>query len=186
MIKKIYESLVKFTRIRLTKDYPRPSTVRAMKLFGKRPTTAIEIGIDRGYNARDILERLNISKIYLIDPYESYKGYGRTKSQVSISEKIAKKNLSKYKNKIIWIKNYSDNAVKKIKGKVDFVYVDGNHSYDYVLNDLRNYWPLVKKGGLLAGHDINFDEVSRAICNFIKERDIYFTADKKDWWIVKK
>jgi len=185
MINKIVNKLARITGVRPTYEYPRPSIKKAIEIFGKKPITAIEIGTDKGYNAKDILKRLNISKIYLIDPYTSYEGYNKSYAS---SEKIAKKELHKWnkKGKIVWLRDYSDNAVKKIKGKVDFVYVDGNHSYDYVLNDLRNYWPLVKKSGLLAGHDINFDEVSRAICDFIKERDIYFTADKKDWWIVKR
>jgi predicted O-methyltransferase YrrM len=186
-MKKIYNLIVRKTGIRFTRDYPRPSTKEAMKVFGNNLITAIEIGTDRGFNAQDILKRLNIQKIYLIDPYESYEGYGRTKSQVSISEKIAKKILYGSKNKIIWIKDYSDNAVKRIKEKVDFIYIDGNHEYEYVKKDIENYWPLVKKGGILAGHYINFEGVAKAVCEFVRiKKGIYFVADKKDWWIVKK
>jgi cephalosporin hydroxylase len=187
MIKKIYESIAQITGIRLAKDYPRPSTKKAVELFGVKPLTVIEIGTDRVHNAKDLLKRLNIKKAYLIDPYESYSEYGRSKRQVSVSEKIAKKELSSYKNKIVWIKNYSYDAVNKIKEKVDFIYIDGNHDYKYVLSDLKNYWPLVKKGGIFAGHDINFEDVAKAVCEFVKNKqDLYFIADKKDWWIVKK
>lgn len=186
-MEKTYNLLVKWAGIRLTKDYPRPSTKEAMKIFGNKPITAIEIGIDKGYNAKDILNKLNISKIYLVDPYESYEEYGRKEKQVLVSEKIAKKELFPYRKKIVWIKDYSDNAVKKIKEKIDFIYIDGNHDYKYVLSDLNNYWPLVKKGGIFAGHDINFEGVAKAVCEFVKDNNgLYFIADKKDWWIVKK
>jgi len=35
----------------------------------------------------------------------------------------------------------------------DWVYIDGNHSYENVLEDLRHYLPFVKTGGLLCGDD---------------------------------
>lgn len=39
-------------------------------------------------------------------------------------------------------------------GKVDFLFVDGDHSYDGVSRDFELYLPLVRKGGLVAFHDI--------------------------------
>ena len=36
---------------------------------------------------------------------------------------------------------------------IDFVYVDARHDYKGVLEDLRLYWPKVRQGGILAGHD---------------------------------
>lgn len=39
-------------------------------------------------------------------------------------------------------------------GSLDFVYIDGNHSEEYVRQDIRLWWPKVKIGGMLAGHDI--------------------------------
>ena len=42
-------------------------------------------------------------------------------------------------------------------GKYDAVFIDGNHSYEYVKKDLENYLPKVKKGGIVALHDVNFE-----------------------------
>ena len=39
----------------------------------------------------------------------------------------------------------------------DAVFIDGNHSYEYVKKDLENYWPKVKDGGIIAMHDVNFE-----------------------------
>jgi len=39
----------------------------------------------------------------------------------------------------------------------DAVFIDGNHSYEYVKKDLENYWPKVKDGGIIALHDANFE-----------------------------
>ncbi len=38
-------------------------------------------------------------------------------------------------------------------GSLDFVYIDGNHKYDYVLADIGAWLPKVRKGGFIAGHD---------------------------------
>ena len=44
-----------------------------------------------------------------------------------------------------------------IKGEFDAVFIDGNHSYEYVKKDLENYWSKVKPGGIVALHDVNFE-----------------------------
>jgi predicted O-methyltransferase YrrM len=47
---------------------------------------------------------------------------------------------------------------------VDFLFIDGDHTYDGVWQDFRMYSPLVRPGGLVAFHDIHFnphDPVSR-------------------------
>jgi hypothetical protein len=51
------------------------------------------------------------------------------------------------------------------KLKFDFVFVDANHTYDYVNADIQNYLPLMKKTGVIAGHDIYFADVAKAVRN---------------------
>jgi predicted O-methyltransferase YrrM len=46
---------------------------------------------------------------------------------------------------------------KNIDGLYDAVFIDGNHSYEYVKKDLENYWSKVKDGGIIALHDANFE-----------------------------
>ena len=43
-----------------------------------------------------------------------------------------------------------------IEGPFDAVFIDGNHSYEYVKKDLENYLPKVKNAGIVALHDVNF------------------------------
>ena len=43
-----------------------------------------------------------------------------------------------------------------LKGrKIDFLFIDGDHSFNGVVNDYVRYAPLVKKGGIIAFHDIH-------------------------------
>jgi predicted O-methyltransferase YrrM len=48
--------------------------------------------------------------------------------------------------------------VKLITSELDFLFIDGNHMYEYVKKDFDMYSPLVKKGGIVALHDIAENE----------------------------
>jgi len=45
--------------------------------------------------------------------------------------------------------------------KVDLLFLDANHDYDYVKADFTNYSPLVRKGGLVVLHDVNYEGPDR-------------------------
>ena len=52
------------------------------------------------------------------------------------------------------INSVSDQAKDKIPdSSIDLLFVDGSHRYEQVKRDLENYWPKVKIGGILLGHD---------------------------------
>jgi len=67
------------------------------------------------------------------------------------------------KIKLYLIKGMSQNiknleTLKSITKDLDFLFIDGNHFYDFVKKDLEMYGPLVKKGGIIAMHDIGYAE----------------------------
>lgn len=68
------------------------------------------------------------------------------------------------------IKGYSQNEAGKIAGSsVDMLFIDGPHNYGQVSKDLAYYWPKVKLGGLVAGHDHEkrFPGVAKAVREFL-------------------
>ena len=135
---------------------------------------------------------MNVEKIYLIDPYESYDNYVKATSYKNLNfKKIqdeAMNRLKNYQDKISWIKKYSSDAVKELPENLDFIYIDGNHTYQYVKEDLRNYYPKLKIGGIFAGHDITSIKtgVAKAFCEFVSEYNLNPFISKTDWWIIKK
>lgn len=55
-------------------------------------------------------------------------------------------------------------AAKLIEdGSLDFVFIDADHSYEAALADIRAWEPKVRAGGLIAGHDVNWPTVNRAV-----------------------
>jgi len=167
----------------------RESTRYAKEVFGNKPITIAEIGVDEGKNSLVILENLNVEKIYLIDPYEDYEGYRAIegvseKNYINSARKSAMNRLRKYKDKIVWVREYSEKAADKIP-KCDFIYVDGNHHYEYVKKDLKLFFDKVKDGGVFAGHDIERKGVFKAVSEFVVKNKLDSWASYPDWIIRK-
>jgi predicted O-methyltransferase YrrM len=58
------------------------------------------------------------------------------------------------KEKVTTYKLTSNDALSLLQGeKFDFIYIDGIHQYENVYEDIMNYLPLVKEGGIIGGHD---------------------------------
>lgn len=66
----------------------------------------------------------------------------------------AMKSISGREDRAIMIRAESKKAAELFQDEsLDFVYIDANHAYDYVVEDIKLWYPKVKKGGYLLGHD---------------------------------
>jgi len=166
-------------------DVPRPMIRFLKEYYEDTALVGCEIGVSEGLNSLSILKELNIKKMYLVDPYTSYVEDGKI-LDYSNAESMAHKNFEHYEKKIIWIKDFSINASKQIES-LDFCYIDGNHEYKNVLDDISNYFRLITKGGVIGGHDFNGDYqgVCRAVIEFSQNLKLKLYTKKYDWWIVK-
>lgn len=156
-----------------------------------RNITVAEIGVWEGNHARILQEQLDIDEIYLIDPYDAYEDYEENKSEVEKmrdAEQEAHKKLKKYDN-IEWIKEYSHVASEQIDTELDYVYVDGNHKYEYVKRDIEEYYKKLKPGGVIAGHDfcLPWTGVIEAVTEFSEQKDIEYHIENygSDWYMKK-
>lgn len=150
----------------------------------------VEIGVRSGENARNIIMNLPIKKLYLVDPYLPYHDnntFRDKKFQEAVYEK-AKQNLSPYTDKVFFIKKSSEAALCDIPDNLDFVYVDGNHDYEYVKRDIESYFSKIKNKGLIGGHDftVHFIGVIRAVSEFANKNKLRLYLEPPDWWIVKE
>jgi cephalosporin hydroxylase len=72
-----------------------------------------------------------------------------------------------------------DKLVEVLDGKeVDFMFIDGDHTYEGVKQDFKMYSPLVKKGGHVAFHDINDTEYHRGRNVFVEQLWTELEGDK--------
>ena len=112
-----------------------------------------EIGVYKG----EFSEKLSKAelKLYAVDPWLIYKDYGnpRGQSRLDFQYEHTKRVLSPYPKCTI-IRKTSMEAVEDFKDEsLDFVYIDGNHEFRYIAEDLYEWTKKVRKGGIVSGHD---------------------------------
>lgn len=166
---------------------PRPMIVIARTHFKHTNLVGAEIGVFKGDNALSILRTLPMKTLYLIDSYFTYYVEDNISKRIGLEAyNIAKEKLSKFPQ-IKFIIKTSDEACKDVHESLDFLYIDGNHTYEYVKRDITNYYPLIKSGGLIGGHDYtkDFNGVVKAAKEFAKENNLELNTVYPDWWIFK-
>ncbi len=179
--------------LEIKRTLPRPM-IRFIKKNLPGNLVGVEIGCFRGLNSQSILQMLPIKKLYLIDPYIGYDDGGLNphksleNAKEEFIERVSKFNSSNW----IFLCKTSDEAFKSVPDKLDFVYIDGNHSYEYVKRDLNNYFEKLKHGGIIGGHDFynglcpEHDGVVKAVMEFVQENGLKLYAQYPDWWVIKK
>lgn len=155
----------------------------------------IEIGIWEAANAVRLLEQFPNLTLIGIDPFEGYQDWCSffNTEYMSEREKVANTALQKYidQNRFKLIRKFSDQALADLENQLfDFIYVDADHSYEWALHDITNYWKLVKSGGILCGHDRSLEGVSRALNEFMSENNLTYVATEQpqtdSWYIIKE
>jgi len=147
-----------------------------------RHLTGVEVGVLGGEHALKIYNYLNIKNLYLVDPFKEYKDYIHGKINTNWDQKkhdedylSVKKKFSKFKNVEI-MRMTSFEASKKFKDKtLDFVYLDGDHSYEAVKLDLQSWYPKLKEFGVMCGDDyghISGRGVVKAVNEFAFEKKV--------------
>jgi len=121
-----------------------------------------EIGVWKGQFTYQILSRLpDIEKYYCVDPWKMYSDYrkavkGKTHLEANYDEiyEVFKHRNRKFRKKINILRMMGEQALNKVPDNhLDFVFIDGNHSYKYVKQDIIGWSKKVKPGGLISGHD---------------------------------
>jgi predicted O-methyltransferase YrrM len=86
-------------------------------------------------------------------------------------------------------RDFSDNMVNHFEDdSLDFIFIDGLHTYEQVKIDCENYFSKVKSGGVFAGHDYNVIEgVNRAVNEFAAKHGAEVQTCPNDvWYWIKK
>jgi hypothetical protein len=177
-----------------------------------------EIGTFKGEFSKQILKNWN-GTLYMIDVWrplgdEYLDASNHSQHADAYSETM--NNISGYEDRGIMVRATSEVAADMFEDfSLDFVYIDANHAYDFVKQDIKLWYPKVKQNGYLCGHDYinldwyndpNFAEnkkdkhiwngnfyhgvfgVNPAVDEFCKEYgyDLTLTSEWFGTWLIKK
>lgn len=165
----------------------------------------VELGVLFGEFSRIILRRWKGEKLVLVDPLERQRPaeYVDGTNESNFDEaRYYVGDLLSHESRAWWMPYYSDQAVHKFSdGSLDFVYIDANHSYKHVAQDLRLWAPKVKAGGMVAGHDyynrhqthpdgspVFICGVKSAVDEWAKKNNITINVTAEEnptWWYIK-
>lgn len=134
----------------------RPSIRVVQKRFDGGSIVGCEVGVFRGKHSKQMLKALpNLTRLYLVDPYTMYEGYTDFKNPstalLEAAECEAHACLDRYKDRVVWVRDKF--KAEHIPESLDFIYIDGQHTYEAVTHDILQAILLVKPGGIIAGHD---------------------------------
>jgi hypothetical protein len=164
----------------------------------------VEIGVAQGDYSAAILEAAQPKELHLIDPWSHLEPGSDPLQAAQLLERAAAAGTAGDEvppnaggdeqfaaitarlggdPRVRLHRQYSYKAVTGFdQGYFDFVYLDGNHHYEFVLRDLEDFAARLKPDGLLFGHDYFEDGFAReerygvvdAVSTFLKRSDFRF------------
>jgi len=148
-----------------------------------------EIGTNRGSFALKISRNNPQCTLYCVDPWTLYDGM-RDFTDAKEREKnyaTAKKRLDPLPSVHI-IKKFSMEALEDFEdGSLDFVYIDANHEWPFVTQDIFYWSKKVRSGGIVSGHDYLTERRDDGFVQVKEVVDAYTKAfDIKPWFVMDK
>ena len=157
-----------------------------------RELVGVEIGVCLGVTTEALLKQIpNIKKIYAVDNYPAFidwNGGDINEERQALMKQYAKDLLTPFGDKVEFCYESSAEFAKTLKKEsLDFVFIDGDHSEEASYNDFWNYYPLVKKYGIFAGHDIVLSDVEKSLKRFLGGNfSKVITVSNNAWYMIKE
>jgi hypothetical protein len=175
-------------------------------ILGSLPkdSVGVEVGVWEGDMSAKLLQKVRPKKLLLVDPWkfdprfaDSLFGGAAAKSQLDMDavwQKVCKRFATEIAQGVVSVHRYSsvEFAESIAAGAVDWVYIDGNHTYEFVLEDLRSWYPKVRPGGLVVGDDYDRpdawwdDGVTKAVTEFVNTEAVTVEAIHNHQYILRK
>ena len=161
-------------------------------LLQKMPSGSVcaEIGVHEGKFSRRILDIVKPERLHLIDPWkheeedryrESWYGGLGSDGQALLDRRyheVEERFDKEIRTQRVQIhRSYSDVALENFEDSYfDWIYIDGNHLYEFVKKDLELYYPKIKPNGHITGDDYGVQNnwwengVQKAVDEFVSRR----------------
>jgi len=176
-----------------------------MGLFKKMPKNSVcaEIGVYTGENSLNILKNVKPKELILIDPWtydkevlkKNFTGEeGNYQQDWDARYKFTKQRMKNKKNVKIMRGKSQDELNKFSDNYFDWIYIDGDHSFEGVLEDLKTSFHKVKPSGYITGDDYRVGEkanrtqqnVAKAVKYFVENYPVKFIEGKNIQFIIQK
>ena len=119
----------------------------------------VEIGVFRGKNAMILREEFPDAHLYLIDPWAPSWSYLTSGTAVSKKQEVFDEAYHRVKTlfendpNVTLIKKTAEDAASSLPNDLDLVFIDANHDYHVVKNQILTWQKKVRPGGILSGHN---------------------------------
>jgi len=154
----------------------------------KKVDKIVEIGVSYGNNAWRMCRSLRPKECHLVDPYVDTPENVVSKednADANVPFELAKHLLSTLPVNATFHKQPSNVAYKKFDDEYfDFIYIDGDHSYKAVKEDIELWYPKLRKGGIIAGDDYHKDGVKPAVEECFKNYEV--SLNEYEWLVTKE
>ena len=121
----------------------------------------VEIGVFKGEFSKHILNNWG-GTLYMIDVWRplgnEYEDASNHKEHIDAYQQTME-NIKGFEDRGIMIRASSEISANMFQDEsLDFIFIDANHAYDFVVDDINLWFSKLKKGGIFSGHDyINMD-----------------------------
>ena len=144
----------------------------------------VEIGVRRGAFSKVLCEKNPDLHLTCIDPWDNYHPRYPQEKQDKIYNK-AIQNLSSFidEGRITILRKSSMDALADFQDEsLDFIFIDGNHNFDFVMMDIICWAKKIKVNGIIAVHDY----YSFTWAGIVKAVDAYTHCHHIDPWYTTK
>lgn len=155
----------------------------------------VEVGVYKGHFSKALCTMHPGLELVGVDSWTAYEGYNEYKTNAQAEEDFQEAKARNGKYGVKFIKAFSLDAAREFADEsLDFVYIDANHAYEYVVADISAWEKKVRKGGIVCGHDyiknakLNFGVIDavNGWCNSYNIKPLFIWRDRSSSWMYVK
>jgi predicted O-methyltransferase YrrM len=180
---------------------PRRWDILASFMLEQGYQTFVEVGCKEGRTTGHILANVPDSRVIAIDPWitqeatkdptkETYADWDFSKIEAEFWA-----NVGEHTDRCTMLRRTSEQAADLglfdpddilYTDPIDLIFIDALHDYEHVKQDIALWWPKVRIGGILAGHDFNhkWPGCERAVAESFDLMQVGVAPDSV-WFVMK-
>jgi hypothetical protein len=168
-----------------------------MREFSKCRRVGVEIGVFKGRLSSRLLACDPCLFLYMVDPWAEVTSGSWSETDDALARFTQDQHDNAMKQTIEAVERFKDRheilrmtsleaAGRFAAESVDWVFIDGDHSYQGCSADIDAWWPKIRKGGILSGHDYRTDKAGFGVIQAVDEAFKDVRLGLNHTWFVTK